>query len=209
MVKKTQLPQHIMDAAMELAAERGWQAVTLADVAARARLPLTEVYSHFRSRNDILQAFLDHIDERMLHVEVETGSPPRDRLFDVAMRRFEALTPYKRAVRAILRDGGGDPVTALCGAQRFGRSMCLLLEAAGISSGGLGGLARVNGMAAVYLYAMRTWLNDDTPDMARTMATLDKALRRADTVAGAVWRHRGDAAAPPQDLPSGEAAPGT
>jgi len=31
---------------------------------------------------------------------------------------------------------------------------------------------------AAYLSAMRTWLRDDSPDLARTMAALDARLRR-------------------------------
>lgn len=200
MSKKT---QHLIDAALDLAAEHGWQAVTLADVALRAKQPLADVYAQFHSRTDILRAFLSHVDEQMMAGDIDPGASSRDRLFDVTMRRFEALNPHKRAVQSILRQGV-DPVTALCGARRFGRSMALLLEAAGISSAGLGGLVRVNGMAAIYLYTLRCWLRDDTPDMARTMATLDTALRRADAVAGPL-RHCGSA--PSHHIPSGEAQP--
>lgn len=207
MARKTQIHQQIIDAAMDLAAERGWQAVTLADIALRTGLPLAEVYHHFRSRNDILRGFMDMIDERMMSGNVEAGGTTRDRLFEVAMRRFEALQPYRPAVRAILRQGSGDPVTALCGAQRFARSMGLLLEAAAVSSAGLGGLLRIKGMAAVYLYAMRTWLEDDTVDLSRTMAALDKGLRRADSLA-AMWC-RTPSAAPPQDTPLADPQPGT
>ncbi|KAB2864417.1 MAG: TetR/AcrR family transcriptional regulator, partial [Bauldia sp.] len=32
----------------------------------------------------------------------------------------------------------------------------------------------------VYAEAMRTWLDDDAPDLARTMAALDRALRRGE-----------------------------
>lgn len=201
MSKKT---QHLIDAALELAAEHGWQAVTLADVALRAKVPLVEVYAQFQSRSDILRAFLSRVDEQMMSGEVDAAASPRDRLFDVTMRRFEALNPHKPAVRSILRQGV-DPVTALCEARRFGRSMALLLEAAGVSSAGLVGLARVNGMAAIYLYTMRCWLQDDTPDMARTMAALDTALRRADAIAGPLRRCAGT---PPHHIPSGEAQPG-
>jgi len=202
MAKKT---QHLIDAALDLAAEKGWQAVTLADVAVRAKQPLAEVYVHFQSRNDILRAFLARIDEQMMSGEVDADASPRDRVFEVTMRRFEALTPHKQAVRSILRQGV-DPVTALCGARRFARSMALLLEAAGIGSAGLTGLVRVNGMAAIYLYTMRCWLRDDTPDLARTMAALDTALRRADSVAGSLRRC---GAARSSHIPSAETQPET
>jgi AcrR family transcriptional regulator len=200
MSKKT---QHLIDAALDLAAEQGWQAVTLADVALRAKQPLSEVYAHFRSRTDILRAFLDRVDEHMMSGEVDEDASPRDRLFEAAMRRFEVLNRHKGAVRAMLTRGAGvGPVTALCGARRFARSMALMLEAAGIGSTGILGLVRINGATAVYLYAMRAWLCDDTPDMARTMAALDTALARAEAMADTF--RRGNR---PPTPPSEEAQP--
>lgn len=199
MVKKTQLPQHIVDAALALAAEHGWGRVTLADVALRARLPLPEVYEHFPTKAAILGAWFDRLDRAMIAGELEAEAGCRDRLFDVVMRRLDAMAPHKEAVRAMVRQGGGDPVTALCGARRMMRSLALMLEAAGISASGLGGLLRVEGMGLVYAYAMRAWLGDDSPDLSRTMAALDKALRRAEWLAAMVWRDR-------RETPPGEAA---
>ena len=40
---------------------------------------------------------------------------------------------------------------------------------------------RVRG--AIYLLAFRVWLDDDTPDMARTLAELDRRLQQAETAA--------------------------
>jgi len=66
--------------------------------------------------------------------------------------------------------------------------MGLALEAAGLSADGLSGLAARKGLAAVYLSTMRTWVKDDSDDMATTMAALDKALDRAENVVNTVCR---------------------
>ncbi len=195
MVKKTQVPQHILDAALALAGEKGWGRVSLADIAARSRMPLPEVYAEFPSKVAIVDALLDQVDHAMLVGPVEAEGSVRDRLFDVVMRRIDAMKPYKDGLRALMRDGGGDPVTALCGARRFLRSMALLLEAAGISASGLRGLMRIEGMSVVYLYTLRAWMRDDSADAAVTMAALDRALRRAETLASLLWR--GSGGAPP------------
>jgi AcrR family transcriptional regulator len=200
MVKKTQLPRHIVDAALTVAAESGWHRVSLADIAVQAKLPLPEVYAHFPSKIDILEAWFDHLDHAMMAGEIESEASHRDRLFDVVMRRLDAMTPHKEAVRRLAREGGGDPVTALCGMRRMQRSLALMLEAAGIPTSGLGGLARVEGMGFVYAYTLRAWLRDDSADLSRTMAALDKALRRAEGLAALIWRGR-------RAIPSGEGAP--
>ena len=56
------------------------------------------------------------------------------------------------------------------------------LEAAGLSSGGARGLLRVKGLALIYLTSTRVWLRDESPDKSRTMAALDKQLRRAEAL---------------------------
>ena len=57
-----------------------------------------------------------------------------------------------------------------------------MLEAAHISASGMAGIVRTKGLAAIYLAVMPVWLNDDSEDMAATMATLDKRLGQAESL---------------------------
>jgi AcrR family transcriptional regulator len=180
--------RRVIDRTLSLAAERGWRRVSLGDIAAAAKLPLAELYRLYPSRTAILAAFVRRIDETVLEGGEAEGATPRERLFDLLMRRFEALRPYKDGVAAILRDCGGDPLALLCGGARLKRSMSWTLEAAGLSSHGLLGQARAKGLAVVYLATLRRWLADDTADMSRTMAALDKHLSRAEALAGLCGR---------------------
>ena len=99
------------------------------------------------------------------------------------MHRFEAMQPKREAIGAILQDQLRDPLMICCGLGRLGRSMAATLEAAGFSTSGLRGLVRVKGISAVYLSTLRVWLRDESDDMAKTMAFLDKQLRRVDALA--------------------------
>lgn len=184
------VPERIIDAALDLALDRGWRGVSLADIAARAQVPLAELVEHFPTRTHILDGYARRIDRRMMDGAVDAAESPRDRLFEVVMRRFDAMAPHRAALAVILRDGGADPWALLCGARRFARSMALTLETAGITSAGLTGLARVEGLALAYLYVLRVFLDDDSADLARTMAVLDKALGRAEGMAAMLWRRR-------------------
>jgi len=175
-------PDRIVDAALALVARRGWRDVSLAEIAVEAGGSLADVHAAFRSKAAILAAFVDRIDDAVLAGTDPdaTGEPVRDRLMDAVLRRLDALKPYKESVRALLRDGGGDPLAGLCGAARLMRSMAWTLEAAGVSSAGLLGCARVKGLAAIYLSTVRVWLADDSEDSARTMAHLDRRLQQAE-----------------------------
>ena len=172
--------QHVIDCALMLAAERGWRHTGLGDIAAASKLSLAELYGHYRSKEAILTAFVRRIDREVLSAGPAEGESARDRLFDILMRRFEALRPHKKALEAILRERAADPMAILCSGLRLKRSMTWMLEAAGIESSGLLGRARAKGLALVYLATMPIWLADDSADLSRTMAALDKRLRRAE-----------------------------
>lgn len=177
-VRKADIPKRVIAAALKLAAERGWRRVSLHDIAEQAGVTLEELYGQFSSRDAILSAFVRGIDAQVLKsVDPEDAAEsPRHRLFAVIMNRFDALAPHKPAIAAIMRDCGGDMLTAASCLCRLISSMALMLEAAGISSAGLRGALRAKGLAVIYCATIRVWLSDDSADIAKTMAALDRYL---------------------------------
>ena len=169
----------IIDAAMAAIAEEGWRRLSLAAVAARAELPIIRVYRTFSSRQAILCGFFRRIDEAFLTdlPEAEADERPRDRVFDLLMRRFDALRPYKAALQVLRRELPSDPMTALPLGARLLRSIAWTLDAAEISTNGIAGALAVKLTAATYLAVQRTWMTDESPDLAPTMAALDRRLR--------------------------------
>ena len=182
MVRKADIPRHIIDTALTLAAERGWGEISLNHIARAAKLPLSGVYGVFASKTAILAGFSRQLDADMLAaLDAEaTAAPARERLFDVLMKRFDALNPHKGAIANILRDSCADPIAAFSGLAPLCRSMAWMLEGAGIGTQGPLGLVRIKGLSMIYLSALAVWLRDESPDMAKTMAHLDKRLRQAE-----------------------------
>lgn len=182
MPKKPDLTDRLIDAALRLATERGWRSVTLAEIAEAAGASLAETYRVMPSRSAVIDAFARRIDAVVLSTDAveEDSVRPRDRVFDVLMRRFDALQGHRRAVSAILRDSGRDPLALIASMPQFLISMRWMGEAAGLSMEGLGGLVRTKAIGAAWATTLRTWLVDQTPDLARTMATLDQRLRWAE-----------------------------
>lgn len=180
--------KHVIVVALRLAAERGWAGLALADIAAAAKLSLAELYALYPSKTAILVALSREVDRQVLAgLEPGGDESTRDRLFDLIMKRFDALTPYRDGLAAVARCAGRDPVAAVCGLEQLARSMALTLEAAGVSSSGLAGALRTKGLGVIYLATMRDWFRDDSADKSRTMAALDARLRRAEG-----WAHRLD-----------------
>jgi AcrR family transcriptional regulator len=165
-------------AALRLAAERPWADVTLVDIAESAGMTLTALKKEFASKGEIIAAFASEVDDEVLARAPKRTpeQPARDTLFEVIMCRFDILTPYRRALQSIVASGLGDPahVRPVLVSQRW------MLEAAGVNTAGLEGGIKVAGLATVYASVFRTWLSDDDPGQARTMAALDRRLRRGE-----------------------------
>lgn len=170
----------IIDAALARIPIEGWRQLSLASIAAAAGLPILRVYRNFHSKQAILCAFLHRIDEAVLAEPPppEEGERPRDRLFDLLMRRFDVLRPYKAAIAVLRRDLPLDPVAMLIMGSSLLRSMRWMHEAAHIATYGARGGIAVRFTIAAYLGAMRVWLRDDSADLGQTMAALDARLRR-------------------------------
>jgi AcrR family transcriptional regulator len=186
----------IIDAALACIARQGWRRLSLADIAAEAGLPILRVYRMFQSKPAILRGFFRRVDEAVLAapLDSEPDERPRDRVFDLLMRRFDALTPYRAALEVLGRELPTDPLAALAAGAGLLRSMRWMLEAAGISGEGLGGALAVKLTAAAYLATLRVWLRDESPDLAPTMAALDRRLRGIERWYG-IGRRRETAAA--------------
>lgn len=201
------LDHRVAAAAMRLAAERGWSHTGLLEIARAAGVPLDRFYRRYPDRADVLAAVSRVADTAVLADEmpVDEAESARDRLFDVMMRRYDALLPYRDGLRAVMRDLRAEPLTALAFSRQFGRSMAWMLRAAGVEADRMGGAMLTAGLGAVQARVMRVFLQDDTADLARTMAALDSELRRAERWAGALrrrsFRRRPQPSSAPQDQP--------
>jgi AcrR family transcriptional regulator len=174
----------IIEALMNLAATRPWSEIEIGDIAQTAGVSLAEFRDLFPSKGAVLGGLSRVIDRQVLEETTDelAGEPARERIFDVIMRRFDALEPYKPALRRIFRELRYDPVSLAALHQVAVNSMRFMLAAAGINTEGPLGTLKLQGMVAVYSKTMRTWLDDEDPALARTMASLDRELRRGERV---------------------------
>ncbi len=176
-------PDTALDAFLVLIAEKGYANVALRDVAAGAGLGLAELYRRYPDKAALVAGFLARIDAEVIAGTPATSDPEetvRDRLFEVLMRRFDALRPYRAAVQAIRRASLGDPLLALSLAPAVRRSMAAMLEAAGVPSDGVAGALRQSGLLAIYQAVSQVFARDETTDSSKTMAALDSRLKRAE-----------------------------
>ena len=174
----------IVEATMALAQEMRWQDITLAAIAERAKIDLAALRDAYDSKLAILEDFARRIDLAVLKTGDDDMADEiaRERLFDVIMRRFDALAPYKPALRSLDTCARRDPVLALSLGRIASISQSWMLTAAGIDTAGLLGQVKSKGLVLTYTRVFRIWLGDDDPGLARTMSALDRELRRGETI---------------------------
>ena len=161
-----------IQAALELAAKDGWSSVTFTAIAGRSGVSLADLRRDFTCKTDILKAFQAEIDADVLAKTkpVDPEQAPRDRVFDIVMTRFEAMTPYKPALRRISNDLCCHPAEAAQLIPSSLASQYWMLVGAGAKLKGPGAGLRVAGLASIYAKVFRVWLDDTSPGLDRTMA---------------------------------------
>ena len=204
-----QVDAALVAAAFRLAALDGWIQVSVADAAREANIPLDRARARIPSRHAILRGFGRMADVETL-AELPTEGTPREKLFDLLMRRIDVHQAHRDGIIAVLDTVFIDPGTALLLNSLTRTSMRWMLDAAGVERGGALGLIsdelRVSGLVAVWLWTIRAWRRDDSEDLSATMAALDAALTRAASVGARMAGRMPGAASPVEDPEPGAPA---
>lgn len=174
----TDTDRTLIAAVFAQAALRGWGDVSIADAARDAGVPLADARARMPGRGAVLMRFGVMADGMAL-ANVSMSEPPRERLFDALMARFDALQQHRPGVLALLSALRTDPGTSLLLYGGTLRGMKWLLDGVGIPATGLVGALRVHGLLALWLYALRAWEKDESADLSATMAAVDRGLDRA------------------------------
>ncbi len=176
----------IVEALFTLLADQPIEHIGLGDIARQAGVSLADLRGEFSSVVAIVAAHMKDIDQKVLATDMSdmADEPVREKLFDVLMRRMEALAPHKAAIRSLLRSSLRNPPLALAMNNFTTGSMSWMLTAAGISAAGPRGFVRAQGLALSYARVLATWVEDDDPGLARTMSVLDRELARGQQLSG-------------------------
>jgi AcrR family transcriptional regulator len=154
--------QRVIDAAMALGLDGGYDAVQMRDVAARADVAMGTVYRYFTSKDHLLAATLVYWVEQ-LAVRIDQhppqGDQPADRVLEVLDRALRAMGRQPRLVAAVFTSlSSPDPAAVGCQQQ-----ITLLME--GIIAGAMGEPAvpdmseRARMIGHVWYSALVGWIN--------------------------------------------------
>jgi AcrR family transcriptional regulator len=176
----------IIAAFMTILRARAFEDIGFSEIAARAGVSLAGLRNEFGSKLAILSAYIKSVDRNVLDgIDADMASEPaRERLFDVLMRRIEVLAPEKDAIRSLMRSVQSDPCLAMALNCMAVQSQQWMLTAADIDATGARGAVRAQGTALLFARVLQTFVHDDDPGHARTMAALDRQLSRGERLSG-------------------------
>lgn len=176
------IKQELLQSAMELAAQQGWKQTTLTDAAHHCNIPPNTARKAFPCKESLL-FYLNRLADQAALKQIYKQQPVPEYLFDLFMERFDVFQHYRRGLISALQTLPFNPPLALLMNLAIQNSMKWVAEAAEINVGGLSGIACVKGLTAIWILNMRVWIKDESPDMAQTMASLDRTLKQAGKIA--------------------------
>ena len=182
--KRATIRERIVDAALDLAEQRGWANVRLYQVAERAGVSLAALGAEFRDQDALANAWFARALNALERMppEVVAGRPAAERLHVVIMRWFDALAPHREVTGEMLRAKlyPSHPQHWLPLIFDLSRLVHWFLDAARIASTGRARQLAEIGLTAIFLASLRVWLRDDNADGERTRLYLHRRLADAD-----------------------------
>jgi AcrR family transcriptional regulator len=181
MPAKISTEERLVTAALAALENTRWSALTLADLAGKARLAPAAVYAACPSKSALIGLILRRVDAAALErlAPPDAKSKARDRAFDVILSWFEAMAPLKAAMQSIHDDAAGDAGATLEALPNLVRTAQWMADASGLPGDGWRGIAVTRGLALLLGETLGIWLKDGD-DLAKTMAHIDRRLRLAE-----------------------------
>ena len=194
--------ERILHAVLEEAERVGWDALRLHRVATAIRMPLSELYGHYRDADAVAEAWLSLADRAMLAAASVPGfarRPPRDRLERTLLAWLDALAAHPRATRGMLlaKLYPGHPHHLAALVFRLSRTVQWWREAACLDAPPPRRQIEEVALTSLFVAAVARWAGDRSSGHERTRLFVAACLRAADALAARL----------PQDLRAARSSP--
>ena len=173
----------ILDKIFTNIAKDGWIKFSLLQFSKTQKISTKDLKIFFRNKDHILERFSKMIDfkvESNIDIEEMKSTSKKDNLFELIMLRLEVMQTYKVALRNILSSAKEQPIILKKLSKNIINSLDFYLELSLYYDDTPVDFLKKNAIFIVYSLTFRVWLNDESDDLSKTMAELDKFLSMAD-----------------------------
>ena len=190
--KSIRTRQKILDAALLLFTEKGYEKATMRQIAAQANMAPGSIYHHFPTKEHIVQAFYDLLHDD--HAEACIGILASEirlerRLHEVICKKIELAEPFKK-VSGVLFRVASDPKNPLSpfsaqSSPTRNKSLALFRQLVSGSSAKLPDDVRVILADYLWLYQMGIilyWVHDTSENSQKTFRLIDRTVKLIQTL---------------------------
>jgi len=189
------LRERIVDAAIELAEDAGWENVRLYDVAETLGVTLAEVANQYRDLDAVANAWFGRAREAMLAPPPGeyAGLPVSERLEMLMLRWFDALAPHREVTAQMLaaKIWPFHPHHWVPMIFDLSRTILWLRDAAALDAKPPRRQVEEVGLSGLFLATLAVWARDDTVGQERTRRFLERRLNMADRIMARIFVRRG------------------
>lgn len=173
--------QQILDQALALASEIGWESLTLRQIATALEVPLAEIYPHFAQKDDLVEAWFDRADQALLEQVPNTtwdALPPKERIERAVFCWLDALAKHRELTGQMLlyKFEPGHIHLQLGGLLRISRTVQWFREAAGLKASHLHRITQELVLSSLYLATFAYWLRDSSEGQHKSRAFFRRKL---------------------------------
>ncbi|MCH8492156.1 MAG: TetR/AcrR family transcriptional regulator [Idiomarina sp.] len=190
-MKPTVNRDDILDTALALGADVGWERLTLYQVARHLQVSLAQINAVFPQKDDIVDAWLDRADHAMLaqfpnYSEQETANENSNsqRLQLAIQAWLDALAPYHKLTGEMLlyKLEPGHFHLQAAGLLRISRTVQWFREAAELEASHIQRIGQEIALSSLFIGIFIFWLNDKSPQQENTRERLQEALQRGESI---------------------------
>jgi hypothetical protein len=161
----------------------GWEKFSLEKLSTKEKIPINDLKVFFKCKNSIVDKFSRMIDKKIeskLRIDDFKDSSKKDILFELIMMRFDEMEGYKGSLVKILDVSKNKPLLISIITKNVMNTMDFFLELSNSYNNYAFDFLKKNFLFFIYSITFKTWLSDDTDDLSKTMAELDKLLSTAE-----------------------------
>jgi len=183
MSKSHNLTDTILDTALMLSDECGWESLRLHDVAQKLDIPLNRIRACYRQKDDLVEAWYDRADQSMLK-SVESiefhNMDKASRIHHLIMAWLDELAKHKTVSRDMLlyKLEPAHIHLQILGVLRISRTVQWFLEAAHSQTTHVSRIAEEIGLTSIYLMTFNYWMMDRSKNQQKTHQFLRHCLQQ-------------------------------
>ena len=160
---------------LKILTKKSWNNLSIKEIEIKSKVrSFSNQIKNKQSLLNNINLYFDYI--LILNSKDIENSSSKDMIFEILMMRFDLLQKNRKAILSIFRSFRKNPKELVFILPKLLESIEMMLGCVKISSKGIVGQIKIQGILVIYLSTFLVWINDETKSLEKTMTFLDNSL---------------------------------